>query len=610
MRRMVLLALIGALVVQLAGCAPRPTLHVGRLAAQPDSALMAEMVVATLRRAGARAIAVECLNLLNCGRRLQAGDIDLLPDYSGSARVFFSVNVVQDGSLDAVRPALTAAGMAVTPALGFTAPYMLLMKTQKASANDMTTIEDLSQLDRVRYAVPPGYTRQPGDGLLALARRYGLDIPPEAVAEIASPVDRIAALLADRADVIVMRSPYVRPEQGLSTLEDTLDFYPEYEAMVVMGPRTDQTREFVSSALQPLYGALNAQETAAAIRSIAIQGRDAETVAVRMLVAKGIIQADSPTVRRPEMVVAYTGPEWFSPLDDQAALVLRRAYPDRPVNMLPVATPLVALEQGRADLALVHTSDFFRLTPDGLYLGRDPRAEVITAIGRRQFVLLVSNDVPPQTNPLTLRKGVPPDWTAAGKVASRMLLLAGQVPDRHAAGPSLIRAIRAGELDAAIVALDADTRAVLESLPPHTSMLRVEGLANRLDKAPFFMNEVRLPASTVPGVSEPLETYSMQILLAGSAPRGRTGPVHGGPASAVATRNLPVPLREAEAIASAAESADVPDPVLPSFRTRQTNAPGGIAEAAWLETLLIIAGIAFMVWAGWLLAQPAIRRDS
>jgi len=269
-----------------------------------------------------------------------------------------------------------------------------------------------------------------------------------------------------------------------------------------------------------------------------------------------------------------------------------------------VAAPIDTLSSGRADLALVHTSDFFELTPEGLYLGRDNRAEVITAIGRHHFVLLTGSKVSPQSDPLAGRLGVPPGWTAAGKVAARMLFLSGHLPESQAAGPSLIQAVRAGELDAAIVMLDADTRAVLENLPAETAGLRVQGLAEQIARPPFFMNQVRLPPSEVPVAGEAIDTFSMQVLLAGPAPRGRTGPVHGGPASAVGTRNLPVPLREAEAIAAASDIPEVPDPVLPSFRNRQPESPAGIAESAWMETFLIIAGIAFMIWAGWLLAQP------
>lgn len=609
MRRVAALAVVGALLVLASGCAPRPTLHVGQLEGRADSAVLTSIVVETLRQAGARAIPVLCPDLATCGRRLQAGDIDLLPDYSGSARAFFSSSVVQDGSPEAVRQALRSIGMTVTPSLGFSAPYVLIMDSREAAAEGIASIEDLAGREDLRFAVPAGYTRQPGDGLLALAGRYGLDIRPDAVVEITAPADRIAEILADRVDVVVMRAPYARTDLGLTALQDTLDFYPTYDAIVVAGKLSESKRDFVTTALEPLHGELKADEMVEAIRDVALQGRDAQSVARRMLVARGIIESDSPTVRRPEMIVAYSGPQSLSPLDDRATLVLRRAYPERPVNMLPVAAPVDTLNRGRADLALVHTSDFFTLTPEGLYLGRDNRAEAITAIGRHHFLLLTAGTTPSQSDPLAGRIGIPPGWTAAGKVAAHMLLLAGRLPESHAAGPGLIQAVRAGELDAAIVVLDADTRAVLENLSPETAGVRVQGLAEQLAGAPFFMNQVRLPATEVPGSSEAVDTFSMQVLLAGPAPKGRTGPVHGGPASAVGTRNLPVPRREAEAITAASDIPEVPDPVLPSFQNRQPETPAGIAESAWMEKVLIIASIAFVGWAGWLVGRPVGRGE-
>lgn len=607
MRRAVSLALLWALLTA-GGCGQRPSLLIGYLAEQPDSALMAEVVAGTLRQAGARAITVACPDLVNCGRRLQAGDIDLLPDYSGSVRVFFRSGAIQTGDLHAVRQLLTTAGMAATPGLGFRAPYVLLMDRDKALAEEVASIEDLAGLEDVRYAVPPGYTRQPGDGLMALARRYGLDIPIESVEEVASPLDRMAGLLAGRNYVVVVRAPFLPPDSGLVALKDSLDFFPRYESMVAIGSRAEGHRSFVESALEPLYGLISEKEVASAMRKIVVQGRGAETVARRLLIDQGVIDADSPTLRRPEMVVAYAVAESLGPLGGQAIVALRRAYPDRPVNMVAVDTPLATLDRGRADLALVYTSDFFRLNPEGLFLGRDPRGEAIAAIGRREFLLLVNEDTPADANPLAGRIGVPLSWTAGGKAAARMLFLAGRTPAVRATGPDLIRAVREGDMDGAIVMLDGNTRDALQALSAEGPGLRSASLVEWLVRGPVFLNPVRLPTSPVPGEDQPVDTFSMQVLLAGPAPRGRTGPVHGGPASAVATRNLPVPLREADAIASAVESPEMPDPVVPSFRDRQAVARAGVGESSWQETTLIVGGIAFMIWAGLLLARPVARR--
>ena len=84
--------LLAALV--LAGCAQRPSFRIGYLDGQPDSVLLADLVQQTLKHAGARAVTA-CATPVSCGRQLQAGDIDLLPEYSGTARAFFSGGAVR-----------------------------------------------------------------------------------------------------------------------------------------------------------------------------------------------------------------------------------------------------------------------------------------------------------------------------------------------------------------------------------------------------------------------------------------------------------------------------------------------------------------------------------
>ena len=102
------LAVLLLAAVVLAGCAQRPSFRIGYLDGQPDSALMAELVAQTLKRAGARAVRTACASPIACGRQLQAGDIDLLPEYSGTARAFFAGGAVTDGRLPAVRQARKA----------------------------------------------------------------------------------------------------------------------------------------------------------------------------------------------------------------------------------------------------------------------------------------------------------------------------------------------------------------------------------------------------------------------------------------------------------------------------------------------------------------------
>jgi hypothetical protein len=76
----------------------------------------------------------------------------------------------------------------------------------------------------------------------------------------------------------------------------------------------------------------------------------------------------------------------------------------------------------------------------------------------------------------------------------------------------------------------------------------------------------------------------------------------------VATGGLPLPLREARALAAAVETQEPVDPVLPSFRDRQAAAerrPG--PRSAWIETTIVLAAILFMAWAFLLLVRPQRR---
>ncbi len=598
--------LVGILLAAtlLAGCAQRPSFRIGYLEGQPDSALMAELVAQTLKHAGARTVLTACSTPLACGRQLQAGDIDLLPEYSGTARAFFAGEPVSDGRLPAVQRALEDAGLAATPAFGFDAPYRLLMRSAQAETQAVATIADLSELERPRFAVPPGYMRQPGDGLFALARRYGLEITPEQVAELQAPSERVAKLLSDEVDVAVTRAPFVR-QTSMTALSDPLDFYPRYQAAVVLGPAATARQAFIEEALKPLFGRVTDETVQPLLREQVLQGREAGPLASRLLVDLGVLDATGPSVRRPDMTVAVRGGAELGDLGGAALLTVRRAFPERPVQMVTRNDPAAALADGTAELAIVHTSDFFQLSWRGAYGGRDPRLEAITAVGRQPFLLLTrAGREAPERNPLTQRVGTQPGWTAGGKVAARILALASNQPAQRMTSGQLISALRAGELDAALLLLDEGAREALGT--PANNDIQAADLSQWVIAPPFFLNAQRLPASAVPGSDGPIDTLSMQLVLAGPAlQEATTGPVHGGPASTVGIQGRPVPLREAETLAAANDTTETLDPVLPSFRDRATRAEAARRDdrSNWLETGMILAALAYLAWAGSLLAH-------
>jgi glycine betaine/choline ABC-type transport system substrate-binding protein len=588
----------------LAACAPRPSFRVGYLDGQPDSALMAELVVQTLKHAGTRAVLTACPTPVACGRQLQAGDIDLLPEYTGTARAAIAGGAATDGRLAAVRRALRDAGLGASPALGFEAPYRLLMRTDAANAREVATIADLANLEQPRFAVPPGYMRQPADGLFALARRYGLEIAPAQVAELRAPAERVAQLLSGEIDVAVVRAPFIR-ERAVTVLSDPLDFYPRYAATVIYGPAAAERRETVEAALRPLFGAVTAAAVQPLLLEQVLHGRDAGPLAGRLLVELGVLDATGPSVRRPDMTVVTGAGERLGDLGGSALLAVRRAFPERPVAVITSGDPAAALVEGTAELAIVHTSDFFQIGWRGNYAGRDPRLEAIAPVGRRPFLLLTRPGREADAgNPLAERVGTQPAWTAGGEVAARILTLAGNAPAQRMSAGQLISAIGDGELDAALVLLDDGAREALSG--PAGDRVRVANLGDWVVAPPFFLNAQRLPADAVPGAAAPVDTLSMQLVLAGPAPREtQTGPVHGGPASTVGTAGRPLPLREAETLAAASDAAEPLDPVLPTFRERAARAQAARQDdrSAWLETGLVLGALVYLAWAGALLAR-------
>ena len=136
---------------------------------------MAEMLAGTLRRAGQRTLQVPCGDLRACTRALRAGEIDLMPAYSGDA-VALTRGRPADPivGLDEARRAFSVLDIMVSRSLGFAAPFRVVMRTDRAADAEIAAIKDLATLeDGVRFAVPEDYAARPGDGLHALSRRHG-----------------------------------------------------------------------------------------------------------------------------------------------------------------------------------------------------------------------------------------------------------------------------------------------------------------------------------------------------------------------------------------------------------------------------------------------------
>ena len=189
-------------------------------------------------------------------RALQAGEIDVYVDYSGT--LWANVLGRRDRPerkvmLDALTRALKARyGVVVLGPLGFENAYALAMKADRAKAlgvaaipdlaghaPDLTLGGDLEFLSRPEWA--------------ALKGAYGLSFK---AAKAYNPTFMYRALAAGEADVISAFSSDGRIAQDhLVVLGDPMGAIPAYDAVVLISPkRAGDAR--LRRALQPMIGAI------------------------------------------------------------------------------------------------------------------------------------------------------------------------------------------------------------------------------------------------------------------------------------------------------------------------------------------------------------------
>jgi osmoprotectant transport system substrate-binding protein len=256
------------LLLAAAGCA-RPGERPLRIGSKnfTEQVILGEIAAQALERAG-----VEVERKLDlggtfvCHRALVAGELDLYPEYTGTA---FTAILQEKPISDPARVRETVAReyrsrwkLEWTPPLGFENTFALVMRGAQARELGITTISDLA---RVGQGLRPGFGYEfleRADGFPGLAAAYGLRFsarPAEMDLGLLYP-----ALAQGKVDVVAGNSTDgLISAMGLAVLEDDRRYFPPYEAaFVVRAAAWNNAR--VRSALEPLSGRI----TAGAIREM------------------------------------------------------------------------------------------------------------------------------------------------------------------------------------------------------------------------------------------------------------------------------------------------------------------------------------------------------
>jgi len=605
MRARTLTVLLAALLIA-ASCGRVDTYRVGVPETAPRAA-MAEIVATALRAAGARVVPVPCGALRPCVQMLRTGEIDLLAGFTGDAVALTpSIGALEEGTgPERASAAFGRLDLQLTADLGFEAPYVVVVTAEFAERRGLIAIEDLAGIgDGASIAVPEGYTARPRDGLAALLRRHGIATTPDGVVTTAGPAARLAALREGRVQAAVLHDlGQDFAAMGLTRLADTLAFYPRYRAVVLAGPSAAHAQSWLHQAIQPVAAELEAGDVATILREVEVRGWSTAEAARRVLAQKGVGTREPLDRDGPATTLGYDPLDAFGPALEAASRTVSGAFPDRPVEPLATFDPFGSLRAGRADLAVVDTGRFFLPERPERFARLDSRAEAVAVLGQRYLVALRRQPVTRTRDPLRGPVGLPPEPTTAARAGAAILAAREREPALQTGRTELIAALRAGEIDVAM--LLATPEELAETLAE--GGLAVRGLSRWVAHYPLIFNEARLPPATFAGQREAMDTLSVQILLAGPAPQEAYSLRAGGPAGAGLVESQPLTLAEAEALRRAAPAAELPDPLVPTVWERAPSRQGEDGETR-RDVADTVANVLVLAFAAWCLVL-LIRRE-
>lgn len=203
---------------------------------------------------------------------LQAGEIDLYPEYTGTvAREILKLE--RSASLDELNRRLAPLGLGAAVPLGFNNTYALAMREAEAARLGVRTISDLARHPRLRLGLTQEFLGR-ADGWPGLQQAYGLPFAAPTGIDHGLGYEALAAGRIDVKDVYSTDAKIAR--YGLRVLEDDRGFFPRYDAVLLY--RLDLPRR-APAAWHALAGLAGRIDEATMIRLNAAAELDGRTFA-------------------------------------------------------------------------------------------------------------------------------------------------------------------------------------------------------------------------------------------------------------------------------------------------------------------------------------------
>ncbi len=269
------------LILLASSCSPRPVNVVVGSKNFSENVFLAELAAQRLEQAG---IAVERrLNLggtFVCHEALVAGQIDLYPEYTGTALLAVLEETAvsdPDEALRVVRREYADRfGVRWLPPLGFSNTFAILVRDSESA--ELTSISDLAALTDI-YRIGFNFEfEQREDGFAGLQQAYGFEWRTEPTTLDLSLVYK--ALAERQIDVAVGNSTHgLIQALELRILDDDRRYFPPYDAALVVRQEALDRHPEIGPALRPLTGAITQEKMTAVNRRLDILQERAADVA-------------------------------------------------------------------------------------------------------------------------------------------------------------------------------------------------------------------------------------------------------------------------------------------------------------------------------------------
>lgn len=269
----------------------------------PESAIVAEIVkqlagnegISVTHRAGVGPTQVVYKALL-------AGEIDLYPEYTGT----IAKEILQDDTLrddEAIRAALAQKGVIMSPGLGFTNPYAIGMREQRAEELGITKISDLRSHPDLAFAFSTEFTQR-SDGWPSLRTVYDLPQTKINLMEHGLAYRAVQGGEVDATDVYLTDASIRRYK--FRVLEDDLKHFPPYHGVLLyradLVERVPQIEKLVSG----IAGQISTEDIQKLNEAVQVDRRTPAAAAAQFLTEQWNIASSTKEEKLTGRLLRYT----------------------------------------------------------------------------------------------------------------------------------------------------------------------------------------------------------------------------------------------------------------------------------------------------------------